>query len=84
MSIEALAMLGADYMDCGFELEAWERAGSPEEPPPAHLLPDQNQSLEVEKKRAYKHDKRLKAKMTQWIDVEASRNKSVFGFERGY
>ncbi|CAK9144057.1 unnamed protein product [Ilex paraguariensis] len=39
MSIEALAMAGTDYMECGINLEAWECCGS--EQPPPHLRADQ-------------------------------------------
>uniref|UniRef100_A0A7N2M109 Uncharacterized protein n=1 Tax=Quercus lobata TaxID=97700 RepID=A0A7N2M109_QUELO len=39
MSIEALAMAGADYVECGINLEALERSGWEQTPP--HLLADE-------------------------------------------
>ncbi|KAA8546802.1 hypothetical protein F0562_003231 [Nyssa sinensis] len=50
MSIEALAMAGADYRESGIELEALERCGL--EQPPPYLLAEQNLKIEVEKKGA--------------------------------
>ncbi|KAK7858272.1 hypothetical protein CFP56_013028 [Quercus suber] len=51
MSIEALAMAGADYVECGINLEALERSEREQTPP--HLLADE-QSFNIgnEKKGA--------------------------------
>ncbi|KAM0971219.1 hypothetical protein ACFX13_019440 [Malus domestica] len=46
MSIEALAMAGADYMECGINFEEWERNDGVQDPP-SHLLADE-QSFEVD------------------------------------
>lgn len=43
ISIEALAMVGADYLDWGKDMEEWER-GDPELPP--HLLAEEEEEEE--------------------------------------
>ncbi|KAA8546805.1 hypothetical protein F0562_003271 [Nyssa sinensis] len=70
---EALAMAGADYRECGIELEAWERCGL--EQPPPYLLAEQNRHIEVQKKGAdmsVLHDKLLKEKIREWAKAVAS------------
>ncbi|CAL2266894.1 unnamed protein product [Prunus armeniaca] len=46
MSIEALAMAGADYMECGINFEEWESNDGLKDPPP-YLLADE-QSFDVD------------------------------------
>ncbi|KAA8546801.1 hypothetical protein F0562_003230 [Nyssa sinensis] len=69
MSIEALAMAGVDYMECGIDVEAWESRGGLDQPPP-HLL------AEVEKKGADKimvvNSELVKAKLLEWAKAVAS------------
>ncbi|GMN33811.1 hypothetical protein TIFTF001_004351 [Ficus carica] len=54
MSIEAMAMAGIDYSECGIDTEDWE-LGDRELPPPVYLLADQQSSesyiIEAEDKR---------------------------------
>lgn len=45
ISIEALAMVGADYLDWGKDMEEWE-CGDPELPP--HLLAEEEEEEEEE------------------------------------
>ncbi|KAL6277201.1 hypothetical protein ACE6H2_020802 [Prunus campanulata] len=46
MSIEALAMAGADYMEFGINFEEWERNDGLKDPPP-YMLADE-QSFDVD------------------------------------
>lgn len=49
MSIEALAMAGVDYKECGINLELWEQGP---EPPPPYLLAEKNSSIGAKKRKA--------------------------------
>ncbi|KAJ7976124.1 hypothetical protein O6P43_005943 [Quillaja saponaria] len=82
MSIEALAMAGIDYRECGINLDEWE---SQEQPPP-YLLDDQQDlsSTELDKKKKNNNkrllaneDEWMKAKMREWAKAVASKNVTV-------
>ncbi|KAI8536273.1 hypothetical protein RHMOL_Rhmol10G0244100 [Rhododendron molle] len=53
--MEALAMVGADYLDWGMDMEEWER-GDSELPP--HLLAEEEEEEENEKDEAGVQQKR--------------------------
>lgn len=78
MSIEALAMAGADYMECGIDLQVWETAGSTH--PPLYLLVEKNPGTEGSKQSHDKlkaNEERLKAMMLEWAKAVAAMNKAV-------
>lgn len=75
MSIEALAMAGTDYKECGIDFEVWEQAGL--EQPPPHLLDEQNSFIEAKKKHADIDGERLKASLRQWAKAIALMNENV-------
>ena len=83
MSIEALAMAGADYMECDINIEALERCGS-EQPPPYLLADQQYLSIEVHRKgddkKSVDNGEVVKAKMREWAKAVASK-KNALQFE---
>ncbi|GKV23428.1 hypothetical protein SLEP1_g33161 [Rubroshorea leprosula] len=83
MSIEALAMAGADYIECGIDVELWENGGK-EEQPPVYLLADKiSGSVEVERKgRSDEKERMVKAKMLQWAKLVASMNETAVQLKR--
>ncbi|CAK7334691.1 unnamed protein product [Dovyalis caffra] len=72
MSIEALAMAGVDYADCGINLEVWEQDSS--EQPPLHPVGEQNSSLEIDRRRQdmLLEEKLWKAKILEWAKAIAA------------
>ncbi|BFG35487.1 hypothetical protein CerSpe_217610 [Prunus speciosa] len=46
MSIEALAMAGADYMEFGINFEEWEQKDSLKDPPPYMLADEQSSDVD--------------------------------------
>ena len=85
MSIEALAMAGADYMECGIDLQGWETGGSTQ--PPPYLLVENIPGTEAgtkcngDKQKA--NEERVKAKMREWAKAVAAMNKSLMQSEFG-
>ncbi|KAJ0018347.1 hypothetical protein Pint_12245 [Pistacia integerrima] len=85
MSIEALAMAGVDYAECGIYVEAWEHGGL--EQIPAYLLAEQRLSTKNEQKRSevlVVNEQWLKEKMLEWAKAVASVNqtKTKLQFQR--
>ncbi|KAJ0082100.1 hypothetical protein Patl1_12416 [Pistacia atlantica] len=85
MSIEALAMAGVDYAECGIDVEAWEHGGL--EQIPEYLLADQRLSNKNEQKRSevlVVNEQWLKEKMLEWAKAVASVNqaKTKLQFQR--
>ncbi|GLT33739.1 hypothetical protein SLA2020_083030 [Shorea laevis] len=83
MSIEALAMAGADYRECGIDVELWESGGM-EEQPPVYLLADKiSGGVEIERKgRSDEKEQMVKAKMLQWAKLVASMNEIAVSVEK--
>ena len=83
MSIEALAMAGADYMECGIDLLGWETGGSTQAPP--YLLVEKIPGIEAgtncndDKQKA--NEERAKAKMREWAKAVAAMNRSLIQSE---
>lgn len=80
MSIEALAMAGADYNECGIDLREWERINDGvEDPPPPYMLADDDvggdwQSYDIDyfrKKSSAAADRDdlyyMKVKVLEWV-----------------
>ncbi|CAK7334685.1 unnamed protein product [Dovyalis caffra] len=80
MSIEALAMAGVDYADCGINLEVWEQDSS--EQPPLHLVGEQNSSLEIDRRRQdmLLEEKLWKAKILEWAKAIAAMHKERIAY----
>ncbi|KAJ0082098.1 hypothetical protein Patl1_12413 [Pistacia atlantica] len=73
MSVEALAMAGVDYAECGIDVEAWEHGGL--EQIPEYLLAEQRLSNKNEQKRSevlVVNEQWLKEKMLEWAKAVAS------------
>ncbi|KAG2716659.1 hypothetical protein I3760_03G137200 [Carya illinoinensis] len=93
MSIEALAMAGIDYKECSIKLNEWEKGGFYQQPPPPHLLAEQNFGIhEVEKVPAdadtsVANGECVKAWMREWAKAVAAMNQkqieTVLRFEMG-
>lgn len=84
MSIEALAMAGADYAECGIDVEAWEHEGL--EQIPAYLLAEQRLSSKNEQKRSELlgvNERWLKKKMLEWAKTVASAKQTKTKFQFG-
>ena len=82
MSIEALAMAGADYMECGIDLQVWETAGSTH--PPPHLLVENVPGTEAGTKcndELKANEERAKAKMREWAKGVAAMYRTVLQSE---
>ena len=85
MSIEALAMAGADYMECGIDLQGWETGGSTQ--PPPYLLvenipgPEAGTKCNDDKQKA--NEERVKAQMREWAKAVAAMNRSLMQLEFG-
>ena len=85
MSIEAVAMAGADYMECGIDLQGWETGGSTQ--PPPYLLVENIPGTEAgtkcsdDKQKA--NEERVKAKMREWAKAIAATNRSLMQSEFG-
>ena len=83
MSIEALAMAGADYMECGIDLLGWETGDSTQAPP--YLLVEKIPGTEAgtncndDKQKA--NEERAKAKMREWAKAVAAMNRSLMQSE---
>ena len=83
MSIEAFAMAGADYMECGIDLQGWETGGSTQ--PPPYLLVENIPGTEAgtkcndDKQKA--NEERVKAKMREWAKAVAAMNRSLMQSE---
>lgn len=74
MSIEALAMAGVSYVECGIDLQVLEHGWS--EQPPLYLLVEKNVSSEVHGcgAEALQVDKEMKAKIRKWVKSVVSTN----------
>ncbi|KAI6699562.1 hypothetical protein NL676_013886 [Syzygium grande] len=80
MSIEALAMAGVDHMKCSIK---WQDLCTEAEPPPPHLLDEDNSSNSVVDTRDYcwrrslgiDEDRQMKLKMLEWAKQVASMHK---------
>ena len=80
MSIEALAMAGADCMECGIDLEVWEAGGSTQ--PPPHLLEEKILSSTEVGRQSYNdkkkmNEERVKAKIRQWAKAVVAMNRTA-------
>ena len=77
MSIEALAMAGADYMECGIDLHDWET----NQPPPPYLLAEKMSCSEAVRKycnddEVKANEEKVKAKMREWAKAVAAMNRT--------
>lgn len=83
MSIEALAMAGADYRECGIDFEEWEACRRSSQPPP-HLLVEDKQGIEGSSniegstdKLKEKKDQRAKAEIREWAKAVAAMSRAL-------
>ncbi|KAF3439325.1 hypothetical protein FNV43_RR17602 [Rhamnella rubrinervis] len=74
MSIEALAMAGVSYVECGIDLQVLEHGGL--EWPPLYLLAEKNVSSEVDVGggEALQVDEEMKAKIRKWVKAVVSKD----------
>lgn len=77
MSIEALAMAGADYVEHGIDLQDWETTGGP----PPHLLVEKISSSEAGKgkydDKKKMNEERVKAWIQEWAKAVAAKSRAV-------
>lgn len=87
MSIEALAMAGADHVKCSIKLQDF---NTDAEPPPAHLLDEDDDALNsiadarenCRRSLEIDEDQRMKLKMLGWAKYVASMLGIALGLKR--
>lgn len=75
MSIEAMAMAGLDYRECGVNFEEWDRHCH--EQPPLYLQIEQSLCREMGNKNKV-HVESMKEKLREWAKAVSSEQQSVF------